>query len=100
MDGPGHQFLAGAAFTEDQNVGRGTRDFLDGRVDLEHFPAFSDHSAEGHRFFQFLHELGVAFLDALFVQRLPDQTRQVFDVEILFDIIIGALFHGGNGRFA
>ena len=63
MDGPGHEFLACSAFTQNQNISGCVRDFSDGCIDLDHVSAVADHPPEARGFCHLLQKQGIFLFD-------------------------------------
>ncbi len=104
MDGPGHQFLAGAAFPGDQDVDPAAGDLLDQVVDLLHRLALADQAAEGVTPAQLLFQLDVFLAQVLALQGVFDDEADLFVLEGLGDVVVGPLLHrldrlfgGGKG---
>ena len=105
MNGLGDEFLARAALAEDQDVCGRIRDLPDRCVNFNHSSTVPDHFPEAQGLSHLLQKQGVVLFDSFCGQGVPNDPLEVLDREILFDIIVGPLFHridrrlsGGVGR--
>ena len=97
MQRPRDEFLAGAAFAKDQDGAVGVGDLFDQFEDLVHFRRGADDLVELILLAKLLFEEDV-FRDGFVVlQRAFDAEFEVVQLERLFEIIVRALFHRGDG---
>ena len=93
MQGPGDQFLAGAAFALNQHGAVGRRDELERLDDLVHLGAGADHPLEAELFVEPAVEFGVAADQPHAGRRLLHGGPQLVDIERLGEIGVGAVLH-------
>ena len=99
VDGPGDEFLAGAALAGDEDRGPGLgHPFYQGE-DLLHDLGFADDVGEAVLFFQFLVQEAVLEDEVAVLQGLGDGHHDLFVLEGLEDVVEGAFFHGRDGFF-
>jgi len=99
VDGPGHQFLARSALSQQEHVGRRIGDLADQGVDLLHLLAAAHHGAEIAGIISLLRNRG-SFLPlrlSLF-QGVAHDCQEVVDIKVLLDVVVGPLAHRGQGR--
>ena len=99
VDGPGDEFLAGAALAGNQDRGlRPGHPFHQGQ-DFLHDPGLSHNVGEAVLFFQFLVQQAVGQDEVAVFQGLGDGHQDFVVLEGLEDVIEGAFFHGRDRFF-
>ena len=99
VDGPGDEFLAGAALAGDQDRGPGLGHPFHQGQDLLHDPGLSHDVGEAVLFFQFLVQQAVGQDQVAVFQGLGDGHQDLFVFEGLEDVIEGPFFHGRDRFF-
>lgn len=99
VEGSGDEFLAGAAFAEDEDGGVGIGDAFDHAEDVLHALAGADDLGEAVFLAEFATEEGI-FVDGLGVgEGALDGEAEFFEFERFFEVIVGAELHGLDGAF-
>ena len=98
VDGPGDQFLAGAALAGDQHGDVLGRDAADGLVHLAHGRAGAENGALHVGVCGRLGDDGRFAHPPGHFERLADHSTQLLQVERLEQVVVGALLHRLDGR--
>ena len=98
VEGVGHQFLARAAFAEDQHRGLGVGDLEDLLADALHGRGPSHDVLESIPGVQLVLQRPVLPDDALPVQDLFDLRRELLLVHGFLEYVVRAFLHGGHGE--
>ena len=89
VDGPGDEFLASAAFPEDQDVGHAGGDLFDEPVEVAHLLALADETAEAEPLLHLLAQPLVFTLEIALLQGVADQNLDFLDLERLGNVVVG-----------
>ena len=92
MNGPGDEFLAGAALAGDQDGGPGLGHPFDQGQDVLHDPGFSHNIGKTVFLVQFLVQQAIFDDQMTVLQGLGDGDQDLFIFKGLEDVIEGALF--------
>ncbi len=99
VEGAGDEFLAGAAFAEDEDGGVGIGDAFDHAEDVLHALAGADDLGEAVFLAEFASEEGV-FVDGLGVgEGALNGEFEFLELEGFLEVIVGAELHGLDGAF-
>ena len=99
VDGVGGEFLAGAALARDKDGGAGGGDLLDRLEDMGHGGRVTDEIFQSEAFVDLRAQAEILALDVGAVEGALDEQVEAVDVDGLGDKVIGAEFHGLDGRF-
>src|SRR5712692_2569978 len=102
MDGPRHQFLAGAALARDEHRRRRLGDLRDQLIDAHHLGMAADQALEaigalpsaGRQRRPQAEDLA---LERSLFERALDEEIEIVHVERLHEVVVGAQPHGGDG---
>ena len=98
VEGVGHQFLARAAFAEDEYRGLGIGDLEDLLPDALHGRGPPHDVLEPVPGVELVQQLLVFLHDALAVQDLLDFRRELLHVHGFFEYVVRSFLHGGHGQ--
>ena len=99
VNGAREEFLAGAAFAEEQHRGFGRRDTLQLMADRFHRVGFADDAREAVTRGKFLAQDEIFAQQFLLACGAFDEQFQMIEINGLLDKIECAFLHGGNGFF-
>ncbi len=99
VDGPGDEFLAGAALAGNQDRGPGLGHPFHQGQDILHDSGLTHNVGEAVLFFQFLVQQAVGEDQVAVFQGLGDGHHDFFILKGLEDVIEGAFFHGRDRFF-
>ena len=97
MDGPGHHFLAGSAFSQDQHRMGAVRRLGDDSIQFLHFRRATDDAAESLLRFDLLAQNAVLALELQMAGDAIKQKFQLIEAERLGDIVVRAILHRLHG---
>ena len=97
VDGPGHQFFAGATFTGQQDGGPRRRHLVDEFKDLLHPLTGPEQAGVGSAGVEGGFECKVLGLQTASLKSAIDEHREFVDLEWLDDVVVGAGLHGFDG---
>ena len=98
MEGAGDQFLAGAAFAQDEDGAVGVGHALDHLEDVLHLGGIADELVELVFFLELLFEVDVLGNGVVVGEGAADAEAEIIHLEGLLQIIEGALFHRVHRR--
>ena len=97
MKQPGKQLLTGAALAEDQHRGRQRGDLVDELDDVANLPARPDQKLAVRLFGDLRAERDHLSIEILPLAGVPHQRAQLVVIEILGDVVVGAVLHRLDG---